>query len=58
MLDDQAITPAEKFKILGLFPTNLSTYASQMNHFYTKKQLKSKIEEENRPVLFNTEPIN
>lgn len=58
MLDDQPITPADKFKILGLFPSGLTSYATQMNHFYTKKQLKSKLEADNRPLLFNTQPIN
>jgi hypothetical protein len=37
MLDDQAITPTDKFKILGILPSKVSTYASQLKQFYTKK---------------------
>jgi len=29
-----------------------------MKQFYTKRQVKAKIAEENKPVLFNTEPVN
>lgn len=29
-----------------------------MRQFYTKRELKSKIEEESRPVLFNTQAID
>jgi len=37
VLDDQAITPADKFKILGLLPSKVASYASQMKQFYTKR---------------------
>lgn len=54
VLDDQNITPAERFKILGVFPENLLTYANQMKQFYTKRQVQAKLEEENKAVFFNT----
>jgi hypothetical protein len=54
VLDDQNITPAERFKILGVFPEKLLTYANQMKQFYTKRQVQSRLEEENKAVLFNT----
>lgn len=39
-------------------PANLTSYASQMNHFYTKKQMKTRLQEDSRPLLFNTGTIN
>lgn len=37
VLDDQNITPTDKFKILGLLPSKVATYNSQMRQFYTKR---------------------
>jgi hypothetical protein len=37
VLDDLAITPEEKFKAIGIFPSELMDYASQMNQFRKKK---------------------
>ena len=58
MLDDQNITPTDKFKILGLLPSKVSTYASQMKQFYTKREIQHKLDEDSKPLLFNTEAIN
>lgn len=58
MLDDQSITPVERFKILGIFPEKLVTYANQMRQFYTKKEVQAKLDEENKRVLLNTDGIN
>lgn len=35
--DDQTVTPAERFKLLGIFPEKLLGYAGQMRQFYTKR---------------------
>ena len=37
MLDEETITPTDKFKILGILPSKVSTYASQVKQFYTKR---------------------
>lgn len=33
-------------------------YSSQIKQFYTKRQIKTKLVEENKPVLLNSENIN
>ena len=58
MLDDVSITPVDKFKILGILPSKVSTYASQMRQFYTKKDVEIRLQEESKPFLFNTEVID
>ncbi len=58
VLDDNNITPADKFKVLGIFPEKLNDYATRMKQFYTKRQVEAKLAEENKPILFNTEPVN
>ena len=44
MLDDQTITPTDKFKMLGLLPAKVSTYASQVKQFYTKRDIEKRLE--------------
>ena len=44
MLDDQTITPSDKFKILGLLPSKVSAYASQVKQFYTKREIEKRLE--------------
>ena len=58
MLDDQTITPVERFKILGIFPDKLAGYANQMRQFYSKKEVQARLDEENKRVLLNTDTIN
>ena len=58
MFDDQPITPTDKFKILGILPPKISTYASQMKQFNTKRQIEKNFIEEGKPVLLNTDLID
>ena len=42
-MDDQQVTPTEKFKILGILPAKVSGYASQLRQFYAKREIEKKL---------------
>ena len=52
------MTPADKFKILGLLPPGVSSYASQVRQFYSKRDVEKQLREESKPVLLNTDVID
>ena len=50
VLDDQNITPEERFKCIGKFPEHLLQYAANMRQFRTKKQIEKKLAEDSKPL--------